>query len=207
MCLFLGPEIGGVSSKELVCRKVATCMFTPSELKAFSKPARPGKEKGSVEGAHRARLANGVMLIIQQDATYFVCCKLADGDGDEIKVHFFNGSGGLYQTRRYRPVYVDPKDEKEIFTRTPKATYQAFTSFVKVATVVARDFSLTKQYTVPAKVWKTLPELKPDLCHPRPYLMKLMKRRLALRRTSSNLSPTCRSLTMSSRAWTKLRGK
>ena len=161
MCLFLGPEIGGVSSKELVCRKVATCMFTPSELKAFSKPARPGKEKGSVEGAHRARLANGVMLIIQQDATYFVCCKLADGDGDEIKVHFFNGSGGLYQTRRYRPVYVDSKDEKEIFTRTPKATYQAFTSFVKVATVVARDFSLTKQYTVPAKVWKTLPELKP----------------------------------------------
>ena len=60
-------------------------------LKAFSKPARPGHEKGSVEGAHRARLANGVMLIIQQDATYFVCCKLADGDDDEITLETRTG--------------------------------------------------------------------------------------------------------------------
>ncbi len=116
---------------------------------------------GSAGGGLLSPPSDGAMLIVVWAATFFVCRKVADSDEDEIKVHFYNGSGAELQTRTFRPVYIDPKDGKEIFTLNPRPSFEAFESFVKIETVVARDFSLTKQHKIPAKIFKSLPTLPP----------------------------------------------
>ena len=56
------------------------------------------------------------MVIIGLRGTYFVCRKVRSvGEDDgEIFVHFYNGEGAKYQTRAFRPGYVDPRDGKEV---------------------------------------------------------------------------------------------
>ena len=105
-----------------MCREIAKLLSSPKELKKFCKgePAESKSKPIAVFGAISA-VADGALLIVRLRGTYFVCRKVCSGgeEDDEMLVHFYNGRGAEYETRAFRPVYVDPRDEKEIFALKP----------------------------------------------------------------------------------------
>jgi len=102
------------------------------------------------------------MLIVVVAGKHFVCKTLASEEEGEVDVHYFNGRSQDPRKRKYRPVYIDPKDHKEIFTTKPVRRYEAYTSHVPISSVVARGFTLNSGGKVPKKVWDTLPPLPPE---------------------------------------------
>ena len=50
---------------------------------------------------------------------------------------------------------------KKFLKLKPKSSYEAFTSYVKLSSVVAKDFVLSKAFKVPKRVWQQLPQVQP----------------------------------------------
>ena len=56
------------------------------------------------------------MLIVLVSGQYYVCQSISREKDSEVEVHFFNGGSRDPRKRKYRPVYTDPRDNKEVIT-------------------------------------------------------------------------------------------
>ena len=75
-----------------------------------------------------------------------------DHESDELTVHYYNTYSSHNIKGAFRPVYVDPKDGKEVYTWKPKPSFERYTSVISLSQVKQFGFSLTASDHLPSGV-------------------------------------------------------
>ena len=148
--------MAGIPSKEIVCRTIARKLLGKLELLKFGKQQQKGKSVSRAPLPPSSALTENSYILHQAGGaeTLFVG-KVLTVHEDECLVHFLNGHGKDFKTRLYKPVWIDPNDQKELFTVKRLARYEAFTSYVPLENIIARNVELSAAGKINVAVWQS----------------------------------------------------
>ena len=146
-----------ISKVDPMVRSLPRCKTIDFSDAEHQFPAEPIQLAPSAPAPDRALSNDDLVIFDGETKSSFSVGRVVDSGSDDIDgsttfyVHYYN-SYIKGRNAKYKPVFIDPKDGKEVFTDKPLRRYEAWISPIERSRLIFSGFSLNRDSSLPSKI-------------------------------------------------------